>query len=195
MARTIVNATLFILTVALLSLNWILRSDPADRNFEFLPDMVESVPYDSFAANPNFKDGSTLRMPVAGTVIRGYPPLHYAATEVDAKRAGRELVSPAVTRKEALGRGAAVYANFCETCHGPEGKGDGRTAQRGVPAPPSLLAPNALALRDGQMFHILTHGQANMASYASQIERDDRWRVIAYVRILQEAAKSKGAGG
>ena len=194
MARTIANVALFVLTVALLSMNWILRSDPSVRNIEFLPDMVESVPYDSFAANQNFKNESTLRMPVAGTIIRGYPPLHYAATEADAKRAGLELVSPAITRKEDLARGAAVYANFCETCHGPEGKGDGRSAQRGVPAPPSFLAPNALGLRDGQMFHILTYGQANMASYASQVDRDDRWRVIAYIRTLQEAAKPKGAG-
>ena len=40
-------------------------------------------------------------------------------------------------------------------------------------------------MKDGQLFHILTYGQNNMASYAGQISRDDRWNVIAYVRSLQ----------
>ena len=188
MRRTFVNVVLLLLTIGLLSLNWIVRSDVATRNFELLPNMVDSVPYDSFARNPNFADGKTLREPVPGTVIRGHMPLHYAATPADAVRAGLELTSP----KVAVSRGAVVYANFCETCHGPAGKGDGRVAQRGFPAPPSLLAPKALQMRDGQMFHVLTYGQNNMPSYAAQIAREDRWAAIAYVRTLQGAGVASG---
>jgi mono/diheme cytochrome c family protein len=188
MRRTILNVVLLLLTIALLSMNWLIRSDVATRNFDLLPNMVTSVPYDSFARNPNFADGKTLRQPVAGTVIRGHLPLHYAATPADAQRAGRELISPVADRKAALARGAVVYANFCETCHGPEGKGDGRVAQRGFPMPASLLAPRALQMPDGQMFHVLTYGQGNMPSYAAQIDRNDRWAVIEYVRSQQRVA-------
>jgi mono/diheme cytochrome c family protein len=184
--RTFVNVMLFLALVALLALNFLMRSDPALRNVEVLPDMVTSVAYDSFARNPNFADGKTLREPVPGTVVRGLMPLSYAATPADAQRAGRELTAPPT--KSALQRGAVVYANYCETCHGPAGKGDGRVAQRGFPAPPSLLAPKALQLADGQMFHILTYGQNNMPSYAAQIDRSDRWAAIAYVRSLQKTA-------
>ena len=46
-----------------------------------------------------------------------------------------------------------------------------------------------MQMKDGQLFHILTHGQNNMASYASQLSREDRWNVIVYVRSLQAAAK------
>lgn len=189
----ITNALLFIVMIALLLLNWVMRIDPAKRNFDVLPNMVESVPYDTFARNPNFADGKTLREPVPGTVIRGHLPMHYAATPADALRAGRELASPVAGQKHVLERGAVVYANFCETCHGPAGKGDGRVAQRGFPMPPSLLAPKALQIPDGQMFHVLTYGQGNMPPYAAQIERIDRWAVIAYVRSLQQAEKPKGA--
>jgi len=171
--RTAVNVLLFLTLVALLSLNWVLRSDPAQRNFEFLPGMVDSVPYDTFARNPNFADGKTLREPVKGTVIRGYLPI----------RPANELISPRADRA----RGAFVYTNYCETCHGPAGKGDGRVAQRGFPAPPSLLAPKAVQMTDGQLFHVLTYGQKNMPSYAAQIDRMDRWAAIAYVRSLQRA--------
>jgi len=190
--RTAANVLLFLALVALLSLHFLLLSDPARRNVDVLPDMVRSVAYDSFADNPNFADGKTLREPVPGTVVRGLMPLNYAATPADAQRAGRELIAP--VNRNALQRGAVVYANYCETCHGPEGKGDGRVAQRGFPAPPSLLAPRALQMADGQMFHVLTWGQNNMPSYAAQIDRSDRWAAIAYVRSLQRsAAGSSGA--
>ena len=185
--RAVVNTLLLLATVALLSLNWLMRDDPAKRNVEVLPNMVDSVPFDSFASNPNFADNKTLRQPVPGTVIRGHMPLHYAATPADALRAGRELISPVANNKRALTRGEMVYANFCETCHGPAGKGDGRVAQRGFPMPPSLLAPRARQMASGQMFHVLTFGQNNMPSYAAQISREDRWAVIEYVRKLQTA--------
>lgn len=187
--RTAVNALLLAAIVLMLTFNFVLRSDPTVRNYEVLPDMAVSGAYDSFQSNPNFADGKTLREPVPGTVIRGFMPLHYTASKEDAVRAGLELVSPVANDKRALNRGAIIYANYCETCHGPAGLGDGVVAKRGFPAPPSLLAPRALALKDGQIFHILTYGQANMPSYASQVEREDRWRVIEYVRKLQGARR------
>ena len=84
--------------------------------------------------------------------------------------------------------GALVYANYCLLCHGPAGKGDGPLAVRGVPPPPSLLADHAQQMKDGQLFHVLTYGQGNMAPYASQLSREDRWGVILHVRALQQQA-------
>ena len=186
MRRIVVNSLLLVIVAALVSLNWLLRADPSTRNFEVLPDMARSVPYDAFASNPNFADGMTLRPRVPGTVVRGMMPLHYAATPADAQRAGIELKNPtAANDAKALARGAQIYATYCEICHGPLGKGDGTVAQRGFPAPPSLLVPKAMNLADGQIFHIVTFGQNNMPSYASQIDREDRWKVILHVRSLQ----------
>ena len=85
-----------------------------------------------------------------------------------------------------MARGARVYATFCVPCHGVSGKGDGLVALRGFPPPASLMAEKAVNMEDGQMFHVLSFGQGNMASYAAQIPREDRWKVILYVRSLQE---------
>lgn len=187
--RTLVNVVLLLATVVLVGLNVVLRIDPAKRHFELFPQMAHSLAYDSFAKNPNFADGKTLRPLVAGTIVRGSMPLHFKATPVDAQRAGIELVSNVrANDAKALARGKWVYEQFCSTCHGPFGKGDGIVATRGFPMPASLLAPRALQMRDGQMFHVLTYGQGNMPSYATQVGRDDRWKVIAYVRTLQAAA-------
>ena len=52
--------------------------------------------------------------------------------------------------------------------------------------PPFLTAARATQMADGEMFHILTYGQGNMASYAAQLTREERWMVIRHVRSLQE---------
>jgi mono/diheme cytochrome c family protein len=86
-------------------------------------------------------------------------------------------------------RGADLYATFCTPCHGAAGAGDGAVVKRGFPAPPSLLAARAVDMKDGQLFHIVTYGQANMPGYASQIDEDDRWRVVAHVREMQRSRR------
>lgn len=233
MSRVRTHLALVATLAALLALHWILGPNPEQRSWQWLPEMVDSVPYESFASSPVFADGKVLQPPPAGTIPRGLPPLHYEVTEEDARRAGRELINPfsleALTAASgtltssarngdaasdgngaltddaremelqarwtaALDRGAAVYATFCEICHGAGGAGDGTVARRGFPAPPSLLAEKARNLADGEMFHILTYGRANMPAYRSQIDREDRWRAVLHVRRLQEETPAEPTG-
>ena len=191
MIRSGINIVLFIALLVILSLTWMLRRDFTERNHEILPGMLESVPYDAFAPNPNFADGKTLQRPVQGTIPRSFIPIHYTATPEDALRAGKELVNPLSREREAqTERSRMVYGTFCQPCHGIGGTGDGPVVQHGFPPPPSLLAEKALKMEDGKMFHIATYGQGNMPSLASQIGPLDRWRAILYVRSLQAAQKT-----
>jgi len=196
MGRVALNALLLLAVVTSVAASWILSADPAKPNFEFLPQMAHSPRYNAFAPNPNFADGTTLQRPEPGTIPRGYMPLHYAATPQDALRAADELKSPVDPHSaQARQRGEFVFANFCAVCHGAGGAGNGPVPQRGYPAPPSLLVEHALKMKDGQMFHVLTYGQNNMPSYASQLSREDRWNVIFYVRAMETAAPTPPALG
>lgn len=189
MGRSALNIILLFALVVVVALTWILRRDFTMRNLEFLPGMVESVPYNGQSANPFFEDRKTLRKPPPGTIARGFMPFPYDATPENALRAGMELRNPIPdTLQEAVERGAVVFATFCQPCHGTGGLGDGPVVQRGFPPPPSLLAEKARGMKDGQMFHILTYGQANMPSLAAQIRREDRWKVILKVRQMQRKA-------
>jgi mono/diheme cytochrome c family protein len=191
MHRT-VNFVLLAAFVATLLLNWQVRPHPGRPNFEFLPGLVRTPRFNSYSENPNFSDGTTLRTPVTGTIPRGFAPLHFTSAPEDAARAAVELQNPVPAGDEqANSRGATVFSNFCQPCHGPDGSGNGPVVQRGFPGPPSLLAENARNMKDGQLFHIVTFGQKNMPSHASQIGREDRWNVIAHIRSLQ----TKQAGG
>jgi mono/diheme cytochrome c family protein len=183
-----INLALGAALAASLALNWATVPNPAIQGLEFAPQMAHAPRSNAFAPNPAFADGRTLQRPEPGTIPRGLPPLHYTASAADAERAGVELHNPfASTDSAALARGATVFATFCQPCHGTGGRGDGLVAQRGFPPPPSLLADHAVAMPDGRMFHVLTYGQNNMASYASQISRADRWKAILHVRELQRA--------
>ncbi len=192
--RGSLNLVLVALFVALVGIYASLDADPTVPNWEFIPNMVRSVPADAFAPSPLLRGGQTLQAPPPGTIPRGLPPLPYAATPEDATRAGVELTNPySMDDAGALARGAAVFANHCVVCHGAGGLGDGPVTLRGVPPPPSYFTEDALKLRDGQLFHIVTFGQKNMASYASQVSREDRWKAILHIRLLQRRAAQAAA--
>jgi mono/diheme cytochrome c family protein len=186
----VLNFLLFLAFLGSLGLYALTNRDLSQRNLEFLPDMAHPVAYDTYAPNPNFPDGKTLQFPEPGTIPRGPLPLHYRPSPEDALRAGAELSNPfPADDARALERGAFVYTNYCQMCHGPQGKGDGPVPKRGVPLPASLRdGENAVKMKDGQMFHVLTFGWRNMPAQAAQLSPEDRWKVIVHVRSLQHQA-------
>lgn len=191
MSRKFINSVLLVVLVVLVAIMFFIRRDFTTRNIEILPGMVPYVAFNSQSSNPNFSDGKTLQLPVKGTVVRGFEPLPYTAMPEDAIRAGQDLVTslnPTDSTKD-IERGAFVYSNICRPCHGAGGTGDGIIAQHGFPPPPSLLTENARKINDGQIFHIISYGQRNMPSFATQVVRNDRWRVVKYIRSLQKKSQ------
>jgi mono/diheme cytochrome c family protein len=185
----VVIGLLVAVLAVLIGAHWLILPDPSQRNYEFLPNMVESYARDAQEPPPLLDDRTALDLrPPEGSVARGYMPFEYPATEAGALLAGQELQNPfAADDADAAARGAIVYSNFCAVCHGGAGHGDGPVTRKGVPPPPNFLLEHSLDMPDGQMFHVISSGQGNMASYASQVERDDRWRAVLHVRRLQAA--------
>lgn len=188
-SRVLLNTFLLVVFIVSVTLNWLGPPDPGRRNIEYFPNMAHSARYAAFSPNPEFPDGKTLQQPEPGAIPRGYRPVHYKPTPEDALRAGEELQNPfAAAPARHLDRGTFVFTTFCQACHGAGGTGNGTVALRRFPAPASLVAVKAVKMKDGQMFHVLTYGQGNMPSYATQLSPEDRWNVILYVRSLQEQA-------
>jgi mono/diheme cytochrome c family protein len=168
--------------------------DLSQPNVEYMPNMAYSHAHETFSSNPVFRDGMTLQQPPVGTIARGRMPLRYAATPEDALRAGSELRSAVDLRNATvLHRGADIYGAFCQPCHGATGRGDGPIAKRGYPPPPSLLSDKVMQMGDGQIFHIVSYGQGNMPSHATQILSGDRWGAVGHVRTLQARAMADQA--
>jgi mono/diheme cytochrome c family protein len=166
-----------------------------DRNnpgWDYFPDMFYSTAYETNSKNPNFKDGMTMRVPVAGTVPRGFTPFLYSNDPESRIKAGEELVNPVLMTSETLSEGKAIYTTFCLGCHGTSGKGDGYLFTSGLyPLKPlSLSGDTAFKLKDGEIFHTITLGIRSMGAHGSQIKPVDRWRLVHYIRKLQEEGKN-----
>ena len=162
-----------------------------DRNnpgWDYFPDMFYSTAYETNSKNPNFEDGMTMRVPVPGTVPRDFTPFGYTNDPESRIKAGKELVNPVLTTPETLLRGKQEYTTFCIGCHGMTGKGDGRLYTSGLYAlkPLSLSGDTAAKLKDGEIFHTITLGLRSMGAHGSQIRPDDRWKIVLYIRKLQE---------
>lgn len=173
--------------VFVLLLNQLVGADLTQRSYEvnFMTEMVYSQAGEPFARNEALPGGRTQQQLVAGTIVRGQMPLNFGLGADEAIRAGSELSNPFAGDTSVRERGAELYGIYCTVCHDAGGKGRGPVVMRGMLPPPSLLASRAAGMADGEMFHILTYGQGNMASYAAQLGEDERWKVIAYVRTLQ----------
>lgn len=162
------------------------------RGYDFIPDMVYSRAYETYSENPNFKDSLTMRVPVDGTVPRGFTPFHYTIDSVSRAKAGNELVNPFLPTDEVLIRGKLVYTTFCIVCHGSLGKGDGQLYSSGLyPLKPREISgiPTSV-LKDGQIYHTITLGFGSMGAHGAQIRSEDRWKLVLYVRELQKKAQA-----
>ena len=90
-------------------------------------------------------------------------------------------------------KGFRSFQVYCAVCHGGLGVGDGLVVERrvGMPQPPDLSSAPILALSDGEIFNVISHGRRNMPGYAKQIKVGDRWAIVSYVRTLQAARNKK----
>jgi hypothetical protein len=57
--------------------------------------------------------------------------------------------------------------------------------RRGYAKPPSFHDERLRNMPVGRMFDVVTHGYGAMPDYAEQIPVDDRWAIIAFIRVLQ----------
>ena len=162
--------------------------DVRKPNFEYAPDMSHYLSYPTYSENSKLPFGSSALKPVEGTVPRGYKPFLYSNDIDGFEKAGKELKNPLPYNKDILNEGKRLYEIYCLVCHGPGGKGNGPvTKSEQFPKLPTmdLTSPMVKNLADGQIYFVITNGFGLMNSYAGMLSQDERWKIISYVRHLQ----------
>jgi len=134
-----------------------------------------------------FADGFGMRTPPAGTVSRGQIDYEFHG---EPEKAAVKLVNPLPPSIENLELGKTKYNIYCSPCHGLLGEGNGRLNGQ-FPNPPSLHSAKVVNWSDGRIYHIIMDGQNVMPSYAYQLNRQERWAVILYIRTLQRSLNAK----
>lgn len=147
-------------------------------------DMHVTPRYDPYTPSTFFADGRSERPEVAGTVPHG--ELRTDELRYTGKINGvvaNEFPFP-ITRAD-LERGRQRFNINCSPCHDYTGSGHGMIVQRGFQAPPSYHIERLRNAPVGHFFDVITNGYGAMYSYASRVSPDDRWRIAAYIRVLQ----------
>lgn len=148
------------------------------------PNMDHQPKYISQGSSAFFYDGGAMRPPVPGTVARG-EPIDATSFSTGRDSAGQFIDNPLPVSDEVLHRGRERYDIFCRPCHGETGDGQSVIRERtGIPSA-NLLDERIRQYPDGQIYSVITEGMGLMADYASQIRPEDRWRIIHYIRSLQ----------
>lgn len=153
-------------------------------------EMYDQPRYEPLEASSFFKDGTTARPLVEGTVPRLDSPAMIDQQESPAVRSAFRdgqlaATAPFPVDRRVLERGQQRFRIFCVPCHGELGDGGGIIVQRGLTKPPAFASD---ALRNqplGHFFQVITEGHGAMYSYASRVPPRDRWAIAAYIRALQ----------
>lgn len=174
----------------LLAFAWFAVACDSDRNkpgFSFFPDMEQSRGYETYSQNPVLEGGNTNMMPVENTIPRGIIPYEFEKTDENRKLAGQELLNPyhnEASGAKVLEEGKRMYNIYCWHCHGDQGDGKGFLFTSGkYPYPPaSLLSDRVAPNPDGEIFHVISVGFGVMGAHQGQIQPDDRWKIVSYIR-------------
>jgi len=171
----------------------------------YMPDMAYSRAYKTYIKfDSSFtEDSSELgykiffnRKPVDSTIKRGELfPYPYQNDSIGYKLSAT-VKNPLPTLSTADSAEASRLFNInCGICHGTDGKASGPLAKGGkVGGIKDLTSAEAVDMADGTIFHIMTYGQNNMGSYASQLDRKQRWMIVQYVRMLQPKPSATKGG-
>ena len=160
-----------------------------------VPDMDFQQKFKPQRGNPFFEDGRAMRPQIEGTVASGdlQDDSHFYRGKVG-KAWARTFPSRFTPNEAAMQRGRERYDIFCVPCHSVTGNGSGIVAQHALElAEGTWIPPTNLTLANikqqpvGELYNTITHGIRNMPAYGSQIDPEDRWAIVLYVRALQRA--------
>ena len=155
----------------------------AAPNYQYFPNMYESVGYETYSESDAFKNGIEAQLPAEGTVNRGFEPFEYENSTEGYELAKANLKSPLDSLGRNPEKAKELFEIYCATCHGNNGNGNGKLVERekflGVPSYKDRV------ITEGSIYHVITYGLNSMASHANQLSPQERWLVTDYVLKLK----------
>ena len=155
----------------------------AAPNYQYFPNMYESVGDETYSESDAFKNGIEAQLPAEGTVNRGFEPFEYENSTEGYELAKANLKSPLDSLGRNPEKAKELFEIYCATCHGNNGNGNGKLVERekflGVPSYKDRV------ITEGSIYHVITYGLNSMGSHANQLSPQERWLVTDYVLKLK----------
>ncbi|WP_185872804.1 c-type cytochrome [Blattabacterium cuenoti] len=175
-------------------------------NIVYMPDMYYSDAYEPYSdpypyykssinkikINPFVIEQTSSITSVEGTIPRNYYESFSKYTQDNTNHGyfqSKKIIESPLQNKEnkvmnnIFQDGKKIYTVNCAICHGNLGDGEGYLVKSGK----ILGIPNYKdrSITVGSIYHVITYGKNNMSSYASQLNKLDRWKVSEYVMLLK----------
>ncbi|WP_066223552.1 c-type cytochrome [Formosa haliotis] len=174
-----------ILVIAVVLISAVSCQENGRPNYQFMPNMYESVGYETYSETSAFRNGVEAQLPVEGTISRGHLPIDIDNTLEGYNDAKENLKSPLDSTAIDTKRGKELYDIYCGICHGTKGDGQGNLVKRekilGVPQ----YDDKGRNITVGSVYHTIHYGKNAMGSYSNQLLEEERWQVAAYVMKLK----------
>jgi mono/diheme cytochrome c family protein len=109
-----------------------------------------------------------------------------------ANAAAKALKNPVAANAASIEAGKVVFAKYCRSCHGPEGKGDGPGTPKDVKPANLTDAKWDHGSTDGEIFTTIKMGvppKLDMDAYDGRIKDPDIWNLVNYIKTLGPAKK------
>jgi len=168
----------------------------------YMPDMAYSRAYESYAKrdsaiftmDPNDASHKIFfnNRPPAGTIKRGELfPFNVPNDSNGLLNLSTQVKNPLapLTTADSIEAGRLFNIN-CAICHGAKAEANGPLAPK-LGGVKSIIAASP-GFSDGRIFFVMEYGQGNMGSYAAQLSREQRWRIIQYIRTLEPKTAAAG---
>ena len=162
--------------------------DNLKPNYQYMPNMYESVAYETYSESDAFNSPTGLKgkegqLPPIGSIKRGFVPYEIPNTTEGYNFSKSVIISPLDSTEVDMTKAAELYGIYCAICHGTEGNGKGKLVTQekilGVPS----YADRQISI--GSIYHVQTYGLNSMGSYANLLNQKERWQVAAYVMELK----------
>jgi mono/diheme cytochrome c family protein len=97
--------------------------------------------------------------------------------------------NPLTVNDAVLTAGKRFFGMHCESCHGPQGKGDGPDADPNYKRAMDLTrADRASVNPDGVVFYKAWNGRSSpkMPAFGEDLPKEQVWAIVAYVQTLRQ---------
>lgn len=158
--------------------------DTTAPNYQYFPNMYESVGYETYSESKAFKNGQEGQIPANGSLKRGFVPYGYENSTEGYDLAKLNSKSPldTISEKEEI-KSKELYEIYCAICHGNEGNGKGKLVTQGKLL--GIPSYKDRVINEGSIYHVLTYGLNSMGAYSNQVDQHERWLIASYVVKLK----------
>ncbi len=179
---------LVLVWMLLITATFISCRDKRDPGRVYMPDMAYSRAYEAYAPNNLKQEGiNYITYPVDGTIKRGDLFAYTLLNDSNGYKMAAGVKDPLPTIDSTQMLEAQRLFNInCAICHGANMDAQGPLATSGkIGGIANLKLAQYINEPVGQMYHVVTYGKGNMGSYASQLDKKQRWMVVQYIKSEQ----------